>query len=84
MLKENEKNEKIIFKCYKFYYEDFIIYFPVGGLDIKTNQEPITRLLNELFEYHQLTQVSSFVFTRRLNSARARKSALVATHAYLP
>ena len=60
VLKENEKNEKIIIKCYKFYYEDFIIYFPVGGLDIKTNQEPITRLLNELFEYHQLTQISSF------------------------
>ena len=40
MLKENEKDEKIIIKCYKFYYEDFTIYFPVGGLDIKTNQEP--------------------------------------------
>lgn len=60
VLKENEKNEKIIIKCYKFYYEDFIIYFPVGGLDIKTNQEPITRLLNELFGYYQLTQISSF------------------------
>ena len=52
VLKENEKNEKIIIKCYKFYHEDFIIYFPVGGLDIKTNQEPITRLLYEVFEYY--------------------------------
>jgi len=43
------KTKKAI-KYYKFYYEDFIIYFPVGGLDIKTNQEAITRLLNELFE----------------------------------
>lgn len=46
------KTKKIIIKCYKFYYEDFIIYFPVGGLDIKTNQERITRLLKELFEYY--------------------------------
>ena len=55
--KREWEKQKIIIKCYKFYYEDFIIYFPVGGLDIKTNQEPITRLLNELFEYHQLTQI---------------------------
>ena len=60
MLKENKKNEKIIIICYKIDYEDFIIYFPVGGLDMKTNQEPITRLMNELFDYYQLTQISSF------------------------
>ena len=33
--RESEKQKIIIIKCYKFYYEDFIIYFPVGGLDIK-------------------------------------------------
>lgn len=46
------RKTKTIIKCYKFYYDDFIIYFPLGGFDIKTNQEPITRLLNKLFEYY--------------------------------
>ena len=39
--------------------------------------------MNSNFKFQQ-KKINLPVFTRRLNTARARKSALVATHAYLP